>query len=356
MNKSIAFRVDGSSYIGAGHVVRCLTLARALSDIGFHIHFFTIGYEDYILRLIKEKSFELSVLPDIGIECLSDNQPVSESKQILDVENCLSYIEFMSVFEFVIIDNYRFGSSWEIGFSKFAKRIVVLDDLSNRPHKCDFLIDQTYGVTMSNYRNLLDENCRLLSGTEYALLRPEFLAYVETSKLKRKNTEKVNSILICFGGGEFTEHIKASLKALDKINFNGEVNVVISKSNDNLTSYISISNFSFSLNVNVDVKDMPLAILNSDISIGAFGTMSWERCCLGLPSLSMILSLNQEFIAKQMEKNNLAISCNLENISERLNLLMEDMTVTNLWRGISLKSYAACDARGVSRVIKELSL
>ena len=199
----------------------------------------------------------------------------------------------------LIIDNYRWNKKYELQLRSIVKCIFVIDDLANRKHECDILLDQNlYSNFEKRYDKLVPKNCLCLLGPNYVLLRDEFLK----SKKKMKITQ-LKKIFISFGGQDCSNQ---SIKVLNGIIHSGlefnEINVVIGKSNKFLKRLKNISKQIKNVKIFVGTNNISSLMQMSDLGIGASGSMMWERAYLGIPGLVSIIGKNQELSAKTMEK------------------------------------------------------
>ena len=91
---------------------------------------------------------------------------------------------------------------------------------------------------------------------------------------------------------------------------------------------------------------------NSDLCIGAAGSTSWERCCLGQPTITFSIADNQVEIAEQLSKKNIAIYSNLSNLLEDFDQFFGS-SGKELQRVLITNSLLICDGFGAPRVIEE---
>ena len=199
----IAIRVDGNIEIGVGHVFRCITLANKLIDYKIECTFFVRNISKNLFKILDEK-FEVILL-----DCIEDTFEASgEYSRWLGVSQEFDAAEFLmkaepTSFLGVVVDHYGLGSQWELAVQESFSFLLVLDDLANREHSCDLLVDQSIGRKSSCYSNLVPTTCNLLIGPKFALLRDEF------SHGNRELPKKYH-ILINFGGSDkdnYTEHV-----------------------------------------------------------------------------------------------------------------------------------------------------
>ena len=255
--------------------MRCLVLAEQLEKIGFECNFVSSN-ESYNLipKLQKFKQIDPEQFW---------NNPFNH--------------------DLLIVDNYNLDSKYETHFRKYAKRILVIDDLANRNHNCDILVDQNLGSKIEDYKNLVNQNCQILVGTEYCLLRPEFNEIRLQSLQKRKETKNISKILVNFGGSDINNHSFKALEEIERSAFIGEVDVVLGFNAINLESIEQFSKKSKNkINIHKQAS-MAEMIYKADLAIAAGGTSAWERCCLGLPTYIIKIADNQEKIFKELGSN-----------------------------------------------------
>jgi UDP-2,4-diacetamido-2,4,6-trideoxy-beta-L-altropyranose hydrolase len=310
----IAFRTDASLQIGTGHVMRCLTLADALRARGAQSTFFCRPHAGHLLDLIgqhghaaialtpADESFNVSVAPGyapwLGTNWASDAY-----------ETCQALGDQMV--DWLVVDHYALDRDWERALRPSTRRIMVIDDLADRPHDCDMLLDQTFGRETSDYMPWVSEGCRLHCGSQLALLRPEFAA-LRVYSLKRRAQPVLKKLLISMGGVDNDNHTGAVLSALQNCSLPKDcrLTVVMGQASPSLKDVQDLAYaMPWPTSVLINVANMAELMADSDLAIGAAGVTSWERCCLGLPSIILVLADNQLKIAKSLEQMGAAMLC-----------------------------------------------
>lgn len=359
--KAVVFRVDASIEMGAGHVMRCLTLADELSQNGHKCTFISRRQPGSLINLVTERGYSVHELP----ECEeSEGNHLTHGHwlkggQEKDVQESLNVLEkLVPDPEWLVIDHYGIDKAWEQRARNHVKNILVIDDLADRSHDCDILVDQNLGRSGTMYSPLVPKNCRVLIGCQYALLRPEFAAFREHSLEYRKGKTQIDRVLISMGGVDKDNYTEKALNGLtsSELNDRTEVIVVLGKQAPWLAK-VRTQGANSRLNVRVlsNVSNMAELMSQSDLAIGAAGSTSWERCCLGVPTLICVLADNQQVIAEALESHRAAMMVSQKSIEAALREKIAILLTQPEW--ISLLSDSACqlvDGRGTRRVVQSM--
>lgn len=272
---NIVFRVDAGVDIGTGHVMRCLVLADLLSDLSNNIHFVCRKQKGHLFKLIEDKGYHV-----IGL-----TGPLEK-----DAEETFVALNNIEV-NWLIIDHYQIDINWERQLRNKVNRILVIDDLANRRHECDVLLDQNFNDQIeSRYKNLVPKYCKLLLGPTYLLLRPEFM---EARNRIKKRDGTVKRLFIFYGGSDPTDETSKALHALQYLDTsNIHVDVVVGGANPVHAKIKALcTNIKASYHCQIDYIAELMA--QADLSLGAGGVTMWERCFLELPSIITVVALNQ---------------------------------------------------------------
>lgn len=292
----IAFRADASLEMGTGHVMRCLTLARALRERGHDCLFIGREHPGNLLKLIRDEGFSvhaLSVGGDLDAE-LAHAKWLGAS-QAEDALACGALLASWRP-DWLVVDHYALDHRWEVSVRPVGCRVLVIDDLADRQHSCDVLLDQNLGRCDSDYLDLLPLGCVILTGPHYALLRPEFAALRHDS-LSRRQHSRLENILISLGGVDQSNHTGLILDALKNLELPSSTRftIVLGRTAPHLQAVLETASQSpWPVEVLCGINDMAQRMVDADLAIGAAGGSSWERCCLGLPTLLVILAENQK--------------------------------------------------------------
>ncbi len=276
VKKLAIFRFEASSIIGAGHAIRSCVLADALIE------------EDWICKVVTTLT-------------TYDFIPKMDRFERIEPKN---FYDNPITCNLLVVDNYELDQVYESHFRLFAKKIMVIDDLANRMHDCDILLDQTYGRDAESYKDLVPQHCKVLAGSDYVLLRKEFIELRPKALEKRRQTTEVKRILVSMGGGDQQNYTLKALEAVKESGFTGAIDIVLgftSTNTESVKNYVASLPNECTIHVNAD---MPKIMYDADLAIGAAGTSVWERCCLGLPQYLFQIAENQSDIIKKFTHSN----------------------------------------------------
>lgn len=298
-------RVDASLDIGTGHVMRCLTLAGCLNKLGLTVRFICREHPGHLCDLIEENGFEVFRLPSSRI--LNGNirnlSPYLDWLGVplqVDAEQTMEILKRETV-DLLIIDHYAIDERWEMKFKGISKKIMVIDDLADRKHDCNLLLDQNFYEDYQNrYHSLVPPHCKLFLGPGYVLLREEF--HEQWKKHKLRNGP-VKRILVFFGGIDQTNETGRAINSFLKLGRDDiHVDVVVGKTNPHIKELETIYQRYDNVHVHCQVSNIADFMCQADLSIGSGGTTTWERCYLGLPSMVWSVAENQVEICKALDK------------------------------------------------------
>ena len=335
--------------------MRCLSLAAVLRGHGALVHFVSRLHDGHLCDLIRERGY-----PVLELATPTANTDSSTESDYLawlgvtwrdDAEETAAVIDSLGFKpDWLIVDHYALNSNWEKSIRDSVARIMVIDDLADRKHDCDLLLDQNlYADADTRYLSLVPERCQLLVGPRFALLREEFRV-ARASVTVRSGS--IRRILVFFGGMDSADCTTSALDALVDIDLHAvHVDVVIGDQHKNRAKIESICG---SRNFECHVQTNRLAQLMSaaDIAIGAGGSATWERCCLGLPCLTFVVADNQRQLV--IDAALAGVLCapdagpeNSEAVAAHLRSFVDNRL---LRESISRKSMAIVDGYGADRV------
>ena len=297
----IAIRVDGNAESGVGHVLRCITLADKLIDYNIKCTFFVRNISKSLFELLDEK-FEVILLDRIDIMFAATD----EYSRWLGVNQRFDAEEFIACarpgnFNGVVVDHYGLGYHWERPVQDNFRFILVLDDLANREHICNLLVDQSIGRKASCYSPLVPQICTLLVGPKYALLRDEFSADFSGCK-------KQYDILINFGGADkdnYTEHVLSMLAMYANMHKHSIKIIIGSDYPYTLGLVRRVEKLGLEFKLVENPNNVAREISECRIAIGAGGVSLLERSALGVPSIVYAIADNQKHICAEYERQGL---------------------------------------------------
>lgn len=305
-------RTDASIQIGSGHVMRCLTIAESLKRQGCLVSFWMDPLQGNLINYVKEQGFE----------------------HILEAEYADLYI----------VDHYGIDEKWENIHRKYTNKIMVIDDLANRSHDCDLLLDQNVVPNFEKrYKTLIPQNCKTLLGPKYLILRDEFIKARQLLNGERRNVER---LLIFMGGTDPTNETMKVLRALTETShIFYHIDVVVGNGNtqkDVIKKICEERGYHYHCQINYIANLMQQA----DFSIGAGGSTTWERCYVGLPSSSTMVAENQRQATKYAAELGAVLNLGWHN-----EVTVE--TYTNLLNTIKTKELQLSKIRKIGLLLTE---
>lgn len=340
----IVFRADASSNLGGGHVMRCATLAHALMKRGAEVVF--------LCRMLKGNFCDW--LENSGFQVIRLHETVPDLQS--DLVETGAALAKLGLIDWLVVDSYSLDVRWEESMRPYICRIMVIDDLADRMHDCDILLDQNYiHNSETRYNDLVPLNCNKLLGPRYALLRGEFY---EARKRLRVRKGEASRLLICFGATDPTEHTVAAMHALSRCGLEFErIDVATSPQNPLVSELRDWCSSQPTVRFHCPATNLVGLLEEADLAIGAGGTMNWERACLGLPTIAFGVAENQEpILASLIHDGFLLGEPSMRDPSEET--MAAWMVVAKrsacLLEGLSARSAALVDGRGVERVVDHM--
>jgi UDP-2,4-diacetamido-2,4,6-trideoxy-beta-L-altropyranose hydrolase len=352
----IAFRTDVSRQIGTGHFMRCFSLADELRKQGSQICFISINLPIYLRDMLIEKGMEH--IPLIMESTQEQTEKISYvngngDSQIQDAQASIQVLANQD-WDWIIVDHYALDQSWESLVRTICKKLMVIDDLADRKHDCDVLLDQNYYAEMQKrYIGMVPPHCQLLLGPHYALLRENFRAL---RKLTNPRIGVVKKILVFFGGIDADDYTTIAIHALAELREKYLVDVVIGEQHPN-HKQIQLFCDQFGYICHIQTARMAELMAEADLAIGAGGSASWERCCLGVPSLVMAVADNQIEISKALDSINACFYVEAKKAQKLIAIrsaLSELLNTPRKIHSMSQEAFQLVDGRGVIRVRKVL--
>ncbi|MEM7562075.1 MAG: UDP-2,4-diacetamido-2,4,6-trideoxy-beta-L-altropyranose hydrolase [Pseudomonadota bacterium] len=353
-------RADASESIGAGHVMRTLSLAEELVRHGADVEFVCRKATGHLAAVIEDRNIALSWLSPVRLDS-TDSANISNWLSVpwqQDAMETAAVIEGRAC-DWLIVDNYGIEAKWHQALRPKVSRIMVIDDLADRKLDCDFLLDQTFQRSSEDYQVLVPDHCRMFLGSEFALLRNEFINSRKKALERRQNYREINRIFVSLGGGNTCRlnlQVLAALESCDGID-NMTVDLVVSSTaNDIELLQDSAQSCKLKTNIIVDAKNMSELMFDADLAIGAAGSTAWERCCMGLPTLMLVLADNQRLIGEKLGRAGAVEIISRQNIGRDLCTAINRLNSSpgsyqSMWQSAA----RICEGDGVLRIAKELT-
>lgn len=278
----VLFRTDASVTLGSGHVMRCLTLAKALTQQGANCHFICRKINGNLIDFIHQQGFTVLVLPA---------QLTSEQE---DAHQTL--VQLQQHYQLLVLDHYELGYAFCQLLRQRCKTVLVIDDLANRSHDCDLLLDQNLLPNAdARYTELVPANCKQLLGPHYALLRDEFY---QTSASRQQN-----HILVSFGGSDEHNLTALAINAIKQLKPEQvTADIVIGENNPWRIALEKQLASLPNMQLHVQSKNMATLMQRAQLMLGAGGATHWERCISALPGLVVTIAENQQATTAYLDK------------------------------------------------------
>jgi UDP-2,4-diacetamido-2,4,6-trideoxy-beta-L-altropyranose hydrolase len=329
-------------------------LAAAVCNAGGHAVFVMRDLPGNMLVRVADLGFEVRALPAPASGFLptaklahaawagvSGAQDAAETAQILAC----------SAWNWLVVDHYAFDLEWEVAARPDGARLMAIDDLADRAHDCDLLLDQNLGRRARDYDVHLPARTRRLIGPAYALLRPEFASLRQSALAARGGP--LRHVLIAMGGIDAPDVTSVLLQALpDTL----QVTVVMGSAAPALDRVRALAQ-ARGARLLVDTPDMAQVMASVDLAIGGVGVSAWERCVLGLPSLMVVMADNQEPAAAALATTGAARLIGRAgdvDLPARLRVEIAALSDGGVLETMAARAAALCDGRGLPRVLRAL--
>lgn len=357
----ILIRTDASLEIGTGHVMRCLTLADALRERGAETLFICRRHRGHLLEQIRARGHEVRALaPPSPSGAPTDVKPshaawlgvgwdedAQETLQLAAGERA----------DWLVVDHYALDRRWEQTVRPMCRRLMAMDDLADRPHDCDLLLDPSLGREAGRYAGLVSDGTTMLLGPQYSLLRSEF-SDARAESLARRRTPELRRVLITMGGVDKDNVTCAVLEALDTSSLPPDARIVavMGPYSPWLEKVrLRAAQMRVATQVCVGVTNMARLMALSDLAIGAGGGTSWERCCMGLPAFILSLAENQHTMAKTLQDAGAVIAVgSAAELAYRLDELLAAGAMESFLARASCDAARITDGQGAERVCRQM--
>lgn len=353
------FRADASILIGSGHIIRCLTVAEALKKLGHSCIFICRNHEGNLIEFISEKGFsvvKLAVQQNSDFNAKSQYATWLGVTEECDAEQTLGAINGLNIrFDWLIVDHYALSKKWERLLRKVSSKVMIIDDLANREHDAELILDCGLVHKSQDYEFLNQRDATYLLGPKYALLRPEFSRCCKHMMPKSFNLKDKLKVLINLGGVDKDNITSQILNVFieNKFTYIFDLTIVMGISAPWKEEVIQRAQCLPNAQVLVNVSNMAELMVDHDLAIGAAGSTAWERCCLGLPSIMICMADNQKMIADELYGLGAAISLQSEDITKKLYSILESLTASKLSE-MSNASQKITQGQGVDLLIQHI--
>jgi UDP-2,4-diacetamido-2,4,6-trideoxy-beta-L-altropyranose hydrolase len=290
----VVFRVDASGDVGFGHLSRCINLAEVLRSQGNEVLFVCRDDEAKSFRVLENRLFAAVLLPMTAVgEVVSQQEDAQQTIQALQGKKP----------EWLIVDTYTLDKDWEQLMRPHATKIAVIEDLSGREHDCDLLIDQNYsGRSAASFEQFVPKTCEFLLGPRFALIGEHFRKLRE---LKSGPTSELKRVFVFCGGSDPQNLTQQVIDEISRSELsNVAVDVVVGAQNKTFDREAALK-----LTSNIEIHDAGVEFARimstADLAIGAGGTTSWERMCLGIPSIVVSIAENQNSACEKLGRDGL---------------------------------------------------
>lgn len=334
MKGQIVFRADAGPLIGAGHIARCGALADALLAMGWMCTFAGRRETAEVVAIFMQGRHRFIAL--------SDHE--ADDPQVLGAQ-------FSDPVDWLVVDHYGLGEVYEREARTWARRVMVIDELLNRPHDADLLLDQTLGRPDRMIRPLVPLTCDLLIGPSYALIRDAFKAR-RAQALARRNFS-LTRILVSFGAGNPDHAIEQSFNGIREAGIDAKIDVAAASAaidRDQLAGHAR--DLDLDVTIHLDTGHMADLMMLADVAIGAGGVSSWERCCLGLPAVLLVTAENQRGNAETLAGAGAVKFAGQTGsaATASIALMLRELADPGEWKRVSLSAAALCDGSGADRI------
>jgi UDP-2,4-diacetamido-2,4,6-trideoxy-beta-L-altropyranose hydrolase len=284
--KHLIIRADASTEIGTGHLMRCLALAQAWKDAEGQVTFISACQNEGLLQRLREEKFDVHVLG----HTYPDSSDWDYTKNILADHSSA----------WVVLDSYHFDEVYQQRVKEAGHRLLVIDDMAHLKHYyADILLNQNLHAEQLHYS--CEPYTRLLLGTRYVLLRREFLGWKDW---KQEIPEIARRVLVTLGGGDPENYTLKVIQALRKVDVPGlEATVVVGASNPHAnTLEAAIGQSRIPIHLSPDARNMPELMAWADLAVSAGGSTVWELAFMGVPTITLVLADNQQYIVKELNR------------------------------------------------------
>lgn len=321
------FRCDASVEVGIGHAMRSLAFAETLRWAGWSCMF----------AMNREATTVAPALLRCDIEL-----EVADSEEAIDLNGA----------RLAVVDSYKLDADFERCIREQGAAVIAFDDLANRKHDCEVLVDPTPGRSGDEYADFVPADCRVLVGAKYAIIADRWLSHRHATRSRLRAARPVDRIIVSMGGTDPFDATRRVLAGIAASGVKAHVDVVIGAGTPHRAQLTDLAGPS--LTVHVDHPDVAALAAEADLAIGAAGTSSFERAVLGLPAILIPLASNQYSVAAAFSAARAADVAPAESINDaetfgaRIAALADD---ANRRTVMSQRAATLTDGRGRLRLL-----
>ncbi|MCW2249521.1 UDP-2,4-diacetamido-2,4,6-trideoxy-beta-L-altropyranose hydrolase [Azospirillum fermentarium] len=338
----VCFRCDASPAIGMAHVLRCVALAEVLAEMEWDVVFACSRDTHATVPYIAAMGFD--VLP---LDVMAQDEPAALGARW--AKGC----------DLLVIDHYGRDAEFERACRLWARHILVFDDLADRPHDADLLLDPTLGRTADHYAGLVPSGCRLLLGPRYALLRSNFVNVCSTAPARRAEHRSVDRILVSLGTNNPFNSTELALDSLKLAGIDAEIDVILGPHTVGQSELLRrAARMQQKVNIHTDSRSVAPVMARADLAIAAASVTSWERCYFGLPTIAVLTSENMRFFARQMAEQDIVmlVEHGREDITQQIARRLRDLAASpSLLARLREAASSVCDGLGLVRLLNVLA-
>lgn len=339
--KQVLIRVDASVVLGFGHLYRCVTLAEYLREMGAEVVFLSQPINGIPPQLLIDKNFKVYLLSHEENEEIHWEEDLAKSLSIIEAHNIQ--------FDWIIVDHYYLDYRWEKAFREKGKKILVIDDLVNRKHDCNFYLNQTFNIQKKDCLSTVKADAKCLLGEKYILLRPEFKA----SKYEiMQRSDEIKNMHVFFGSTDLHDYnYQFSEILLEHFPY---LNLKIINSDTQSEKWKKLKEkYPEQFETHTHVKNMAQTMIACDIAFGAPGMATWERASLGLPGIYVATHENQVEILSRLQQENFCYFLGMAKHIQETDFITNMKTILNDTQKLfdmGQLGFERIDAKGGERV------
>jgi UDP-2,4-diacetamido-2,4,6-trideoxy-beta-L-altropyranose hydrolase len=330
----VLFAPAAAPEIGGGHVLRGLALAEALRARGAESVFAVPPWGERLVR-----RFGGAAGPAL--------HPMARSGDTAEIVAALETVRP----DALVLDDYGLDAGRSAGLARPGMVTLVVDDLADRAHRCDLLVDPGFGREASDYAGLTSSGCEVLVGPRYALLRSAFAAGCPA-----REEGAVRRVFVSFGLSDVGSIAARAVQALRPLAPAARFDVALASDAASLPRLQAMAREDPGLHLHADALDVAALMRAADVAVGAAGASTWERCALALPSLAVAVADNQRAMIGRLAGAGavLAVDASTPDFPAALARTFDALQAPELRRRLAAASHALCDGRGAGRVAEAL--